>query len=194
MTVRIAVLASGSGTNLQAVLDHLAGLGENAAAGIALVASNRHGARALERARSAGIAAEVFSTADQGEELNTLLRNHAIEMVVLAGYMKHVPPAIVDEYRGRILNVHPALLPDFGGAGMYGIHVHEAVIAARATTTGVTIHLVDNEFDHGPILAQWRIAVHSEDTPESLARRVLKVEHVVYPRVIDMVAALIRES
>ncbi|MEO5590668.1 MAG: phosphoribosylglycinamide formyltransferase [Gemmatimonadaceae bacterium] len=190
MTVRIAVLASGSGTNLQALIDYLAALGQHASAQIILVASNRTGAKALERARSAGIAAEEFSTADRGEALQTMLRSHAIEMVVLAGYMKHLPPSIIESYEGRILNVHPALLPAFGGAGMYGSHVHEAVIAARATTTGVTVHLVDNEFDHGAIVAQWRIPVSDDDTAESLARRVLDVEHVVYPRVVNMVAAL----
>lgn len=191
MTVRIAVLASGGGTNLQALIDYLAGLGDSASARVVLVASNRSSAMALERARSAGIAAEEFNVGDEGAELLALLRSHAIELVVLAGYMKHVPPKVVDEYHGRILNVHPALLPDFGGAGMYGSHVHEAVIAARSTTTGVTIHLVDSEFDRGPVLAQWRIPVYGDDTAASLARRVLELEHVVYPRVVDMVAALL---
>jgi phosphoribosylglycinamide formyltransferase 1 len=100
---------------------------------------------------------------------------------VLAGYLRLVPAAIVRRWEGRMLNVHPALLPAFGGKGMYGRRIHEAVLAARSTVTGVTVHLVDEHFDEGPIVAQWPVPVHPGDTPESLAARVLAAEHRLYP-------------
>ena len=120
----------------------------------------------------------------------TLLSEHAIDLVVLAGYMKRIPPRVVHQYHRRIVNIHPGLLPEFGGAGMYGARVHAAVIASGARTSGVSVHLVDDEFDHGPVVAQWRVKVEEGDTPESLAERILKVEHLVYPRAVEMVAAL----
>jgi len=105
--------------------------------------------------------------------------------VFLAGYLRLVPEAVVARYSRRMLNVHPALLPAFGGKGMYGIHVHRAVLDSGARITGVTVHLVDEEYDRGDILAQWPVPVHVGDTPEALARRVLGVEHRLYPRVAD---------
>jgi folate-dependent phosphoribosylglycinamide formyltransferase PurN len=104
--------------------------------------------------------------------------------------MKRVPPSVVKQFQGRIVNVHPGLLPEFGGAGMYGARVHQAVLSSGARTTGVTVHLVDDEFDHGPVVAQWRIKVNEGDTPESLAARVLSVEHLIYPRAVEMIASL----
>lgn len=190
MTVRIAVLASGRGSNLQALIDHFARLGESSPATIALVASNRSSAPALERGRARGISAEYFDTNDDGSALAELLERYEIELVVLAGYMKHVPPLVISRWQGRMLNVHPGLLPEFGGAGMYGARVHAAVIERGSRVTGVSVHLVDEEFDHGPVIAQWRIAVRPDDTAESLAARVLEVEHIVYPRAVEMVATL----
>ncbi len=189
MAARIAVLASGGGTNLQAIIDYYAGIG-NPACGIVLVASNRAQAGALERARAAGIPAEVFDSTDDGTTLGTLLRRWSVDLVVLAGYLKHIPAPIIRDYRGRIINIHPGLLPDFGGPGMYGARVHAAVLASGATTTGLTIHFVDDEYDRGPVIAQWRVRVKIDDTAESLAGRVLSAEHIVYPRVVDIVAAL----
>jgi formyltetrahydrofolate-dependent phosphoribosylglycinamide formyltransferase len=189
MAARIAVLASGGGTNLQAIIDYYAGIGDPAGS-IVLVASNRAQAGALKRARAAGIPAEVFDATDDGTSLGTLLRRRSVGLVVLAGYLKHIPVSIIRDYRGRIINIHPGLLPDFGGPGMYGARVHAAVLASGATTTGLTIHFVDDEYDHGPVIAQWRVRVKIDDTAESLARRVLSAEHIVYPRVVDMVAAL----
>ncbi len=189
MAARIAVLASGEGTNLQAIIDYYAGTG-NPAGSIVLAASNRAQAGALDRARTAGIPAEVFDATDDGTALGTLLRRWSVELVVLAGYLKHIPASIIRDYRGRIINLHPGLLPDFGGLGMYGARVHAAVLASGATTTGLTIHFVDDEYDHGTVIAQWRVRVKVDDTAESLARRVLAAEHIVYPRVVDMVAAL----
>jgi formyltetrahydrofolate-dependent phosphoribosylglycinamide formyltransferase len=189
MNPRIAVLASGGGTNLQAIIDHFASL-EKPSGTIALVASNKANAGALERARAAEIPAAVFETTDDGAALHELLHRHAIDLVVLAGYLKQIPHSIIEEYHGRIINVHPGLLPDFGGPGMYGERVHAAVLASGATTTGLTVHFVDDEYDHGPVIAQWRVRVKIDDTPDSLAHRVLAAEHIVYPRVVEMVAAL----
>jgi len=190
MTVRIAVLASGRGTNLQALIDHFSHLGAQSPATIELVASNKENAPALDRARNASIAAESFTATDEGSELLELLARYRIELVVLAGYMKRIPPSVVSEFHGRIVNVHPGLLPEFGGAGMYGAKVHQAVIASGARTTGVTVHFVDDEFDHGPVVAQWRIKVNDDDTPETLAERVLDIEHAIYPRAVEMIASL----
>jgi formyltetrahydrofolate-dependent phosphoribosylglycinamide formyltransferase len=189
MAARIAVLASGGGTNLQAIIDHFASIA-NPAGTIVLVASNRDKSGALERARAAGIPTEVFDATDDGTALLALLENVSADLVVLAGYLKHIPQNVIREYHGRIINIHPGLLPDFGGPGMYGSRVHAAVLASGATTTGLTIHFVDDEYDHGPVVAQWRVRVKIDDTAESLAERVLSAEHIVYPRVVDMVAAL----
>ncbi|HYN82640.1 MAG TPA: phosphoribosylglycinamide formyltransferase [Gemmatimonadaceae bacterium] len=189
MAARIAVLASGGGTNLQAILDHFASI-PNPAGTIVLVASNREKSRALERARAAGIPFEVFDATDDGAALLALLHEAAADLIVLAGYLKHIPEDVIRRYHGRIINIHPGLLPDFGGPGMYGSRVHAAVLASGATSTGLTIHFVDDEYDHGPVIAQWRVRVKIDDTAESLAERVLSAEHIVYPRVVDMVAAL----
>jgi phosphoribosylglycinamide formyltransferase/phosphoribosylglycinamide formyltransferase-1 len=189
MTVAVGVLASGRGSNLQALIDYFAD-SPRSSVEIRLVASNRQNAQALERARAASIPARAFNAGDEGEELMSLLEEHGIDLLVLAGYMKRIPPRVVSAYHGRIVNVHPGLLPEFGGEGMYGSRVHEAVIASGAKTTGVTVHLVDDEFDHGPVVAQWRIAVLEKDTAESLAERVLEVEHLIYPRAVEMIAAL----
>lgn len=190
MAVRIAVLASGGGTNLQALIDYLAVRRDTTAGRIELVASNLGESGALGRARDAGIAAEVFDASDDGSSLLDLLGRHAVDLLVLAGYLKRIPPSVVRQYRGRIVNIHPGLLPEFGGPGMYGSRVHAAVIASRAAVTGVTVHLVDDEFDHGPVVAQWKVAVRSDDTAQSLAERVLEVEHIVYPRMVEMIASL----
>jgi formyltetrahydrofolate-dependent phosphoribosylglycinamide formyltransferase len=189
MAARIAVLASGGGTNLQAIIDHLASIA-NPAGAIVLVASNREKCGALDRARNAGIVTEVFDATDDGTALLDLLENAKIDLVVLAGYLKYIPENVIRKYHGRIINVHPGLLPDFGGPGMYGSRVHAAVLASGATSTGLTVHFVDDEYDHGPVIAQWRVRVKIDDTAESLAERVLSAEHVVYPRIVDMVAAL----
>ena len=125
-----------------------------------------------------------------GPSSSRLLQKFRVDLVVLAGYLKRIPPKVINEYAGRIINIHPALLPAFGGEGMYGARVHEAVIAAGVEETGVTVHLVDDEYDRGPIIAQWRMPVDKSDDAESLAARVLNVEHAVYPRIVEMVAIL----
>ncbi len=187
---RIAVLASGRGSNLDALQRYLGALGSSAAATIALVVCDRDAAGALALADALGVDARVASPApDHAERLGALLSEFDIDLVVLAGYIRLVPDAIVRDYRGRILNVHPALLPAFGGRGMYGARVHQAVLDAGARVSGVTVHFVDPVYDHGAIIAQWPVPVVDGDTAESLAARVLRVEHLLYPRVVQAVAA-----
>jgi len=190
MPSRLAVLASGRGSNLQAIIDHFDSLARERTAKVVLVASNRADSPALIRAATASIDIAHFNSADDGSELLALLKSFRIDLVVLAGYLKRIQPKVIHEYAGRIINIHPALLPAFGGEGMYGARVHEAVIATGARESGVTVHLVDDEYDRGPIVAQWRVPVSPLDTSESLAARVLAVEHTVYPRVVEMVAIL----
>ncbi|HYW31329.1 MAG TPA: phosphoribosylglycinamide formyltransferase [Gemmatimonas sp.] len=187
--MRIAVLASGGGSNLQALLDHLATLGATAPGQVVWVGASRADAGALARASAAGIASNVVTDFDVGDDLLADLAAARADMVVLAGYLKRVPPAIVRAFHGCMLNVHPALLPAFGGAGMYGERVHAAVIASGARVTGVTVHFVNEEFDSGAIVAQWPVPVLEGDTPLVLAARVLRAEHALYPRCIAAVAA-----
>lgn len=191
MTARIAVLASGSGTNLQAILDYLGTRGGQRAADVVLVASDRPASGAMERARHAGIPVAMLKTTrtpDACEPL-ALMRTHHVDFIALAGYLRLIPADVIAEYPSHILNVHPALLPSFGGPGMYGERVHRAVLAAGARVSGATVHYVDEEYDQGTVLAQWPVPVLADDSIVTLAARVLKVEHVLYPRVIDAVAS-----
>ena len=188
MNPRLAVLASGGGTNLQAIIDYYAAL-EKPSGTIALVASNKASAGALDRARTAEIPAEVFDSNDDGSSLHEVLHRYKIDLVILAGYLKQVPPSIIEDYHGRIINIHPGLLPDFGGPGMYGSRVHRAVLDAGVRVTGVTAHFVDSVYDRGRIITQWPVPVFASDDAGTLASRVLRVEHLVYPRVVDAVAA-----
>lgn len=189
----IAVLASGSGTNFQALLDRFRSGGDESARVVRLVAS-RPGAGALERARAAGVPTRVLGPPDrpreeQAKELLAVLEEAGTALIVLAGYLRMVPAAVVRAYRGRIVNIHPALLPAFGGQGMYGRRVHEAVIEAGVRVSGVTVHFVDEVYDRGAIIAQWPVPVLQGDDAASLAGRVLEVEHRVLP---DVVSALAR--
>jgi phosphoribosylglycinamide formyltransferase 1 len=186
MTMRIAVAVSGRGSNLEALLQ---ALGPGATARVVLVLSNRADAGAISRAAAGGVPSVVLRTpADAAEWLDQLAR-HAVDLVVLAGYLKLVPAEVIERYRGRILNIHPALLPAFGGPGMYGRHVHEAVLASGASETGATVHLVDEEYDRGAVLVQARVPVLPGDTPERLAARVLEVEHRLLPAAVLAAAA-----
>jgi len=186
--MNIAVFASGRGSNFQAILQAIDdGL---LPARVTLLVSNNSNAGALELARSRNIPAihlsqkQFSSEVAYGDRLLELLARHGVDLIALAGYMKRVPAIVIERYRNKILNIHPALLPAFGGSGMYGIHVHEAVLAAGVKITGATVHLVDEEYDKGPIVAQKAVEVSSDDTPESLAARVLAVEHEIYPKVL----------
>jgi phosphoribosylglycinamide formyltransferase-1 len=186
MTMRVAVAVSGRGSNLEALLRALP---PGAPAEVVLVVSNRADAAGLERARECGIPAEVLADPADATDWLRRFETRNVELVVLAGYIQLVPAGVVTRYRGRILNVHPALLPAFGGKGMYGRRVHEAVLASGARESGATVHLVDEVYDRGPILAQARVAVLPDDTPERLAARVLEVEHRLLPAAVLAAAA-----
>ena len=186
---RIAVLASGSGSNLDAILDYLAALGARRSGDVVLVASDRAGAGSLGKASSRGIGIAHIADPGDGAAIGRVLDDHDAELIALAGYLRLVPTDVTRRFRGRILNVHPALLPAFGGAGMYGRRAHRAVLDSGATVSGVTTHFVDDAYDRGPIIAQWPVPVSASDTPETLAARVLRVEHILYPRVVNAVAA-----
>jgi formyltetrahydrofolate-dependent phosphoribosylglycinamide formyltransferase len=186
MTMRVAVAVSGRGSNLEALLQ---ALGPGAAARVVVVLSNRADAGALARAAAHGVPAAVLRTPSDPAEWLDLLARHGVDLIVLAGYLKLVPAGVIDRYRGRIVNIHPALLPAFGGPGMYGRHVHEAVLASGASESGATAHLVDEVYDRGAVLAQARVPVLPGDTPERLAARVLEVEHRLLPAVVLAAAA-----
>jgi len=186
---QVAVFISGGGSNLQSLIDACkAGI---LSAKIALVVSSTSKAFGLERAAKASIPGLTMrpkkdETGEQYEKrMLELLEEHRIDYIALAGYLKLLPIGVVRRYRRRIVNIHPALLPKFGGRGMYGHHVHEAVLAAGEKESGPTVHLVDEIYDHGRILEQIRVPVEPDDTPDSLAARVLKMEHRLYPRVLQ---------
>ncbi len=181
MSYRVAVCVSGRGSNLAALIE---GLRDEPDAEVALVLSNRATAGGLEKARAAGIPAEVFDDPADPTEWITRCGRRDVDLIVLAGYLKLVPAQVVSRYRGRMLNIHPALLPLHGGQGMYGRRVHEAVLASGARETGATVHLVDEAYDRGAVLAQSRVAVLTGDTPETLAARVLATEHALLPAVV----------
>lgn len=184
--MRLAVCVSGRGSNLVALLEALAGSAE---AEVVLVLSNKADAPALDRARERGIPAEAFGNFRDAAEWLERLARHQVDLVVLAGYLKLVPAGVISAYRGRILNIHPALLPDFGGPGMYGHHVHEAVVRSGVPFSGATVHLVDEEYDRGEILGQARVPVLPGDTAATLAARVLGAEHRLLPAVVLAAAA-----
>ena len=192
--IPLAVLCSGSGTNLQAILDSLDALGEARPAEVVLVASDRADSPALERAKRRGIATAIIERPDDGASLVALLESHRARLVALAGYLKLVPSAVTCRWRGAIVNVHPALLPRFGGAGMYGRRVHEAVLAAGERESGATVHYVDEAYDRGAILAQERVPVEPGDTADTLAARVLAAEHRLYPRTLITLARSLTPS
>src|SRR5688572_13093475 len=191
MKARIAVLASGGGTNLQAILDYLAARGDDRSGDVVLVASDRPDAGALDRARRQGIGNAVLRSTrvPDGCDPVEVLRQHRVDFIALAGYLRLLPGEVLADYPSRVVNIHPALLPAFGGPGMYGERVHRAVLQSGAMVSGATVHYVDAEYDHGDILAQWPVPVLADDSVHTLATRVLKVEHVLYPRVVEAVAS-----
>lgn len=189
---RIAVLVSGGGSNLQALLDAGA-QGRLPSGELALVLSDRAGAYALERARVARLPAVCLprrgrEAADWERELLGLLREHRIDLLVLAGFLSILGPMVIQAYPGRILNVHPSLIPAFCGRGYYGLRVHEAALARGVKLTGATVHLVNEEPDGGPILLQQAVKVLPGDTPQSLQRRVMEqAEWQLLPLAVERV-------
>ena len=188
----IGVIASHGGTNLQAIIDACANGSLHAE--IRLVISNNSRAFALERARRARIPTAHLSSATHpnpdalDNAITQAMREHGVQIIALAGYMKKLGPRTLSEYENRILNIHPSLLPKFGGPGMYGHKVHAAVLAVGETESGATVHLVTAEYDQGPILAQAKVPVHPNDTPQTLAARILPHEHHLYPQTLQSLA------
>lgn len=185
---QLVFFASGSGTNFQSVIDAINEGKINAT--ITGLIVNKPGTGAADRAKKNGIPVEIlapssFETSEAYESvlLNTL-KHWQPDLIVLAGYMLKIPERIIEVYPEQIINIHPSLLPKFGGKGFYGLKVHQAVLEAGETETGCSVHLVDEKYDQGPILAQRKVAVKENDTPETLAKRVLKHEHELLPEVI----------
>lgn len=183
----VAVFASGGGSNLTALMDYMAAA-PTAAARVALVVSNRPDAGALARAAAAGIPTTTLRDPGDGPAIEALLDRHEIDLVVLAGYLRLIPESVVRSRPGAIVNVHPALLPHHGGAGMHGRRVHEAVLRAGDARSGATVHFVDAAYDRGAPIAWAEVAVEPDDTPDTLAARVLAAEHFLLPRVVDAIA------
>jgi phosphoribosylglycinamide formyltransferase-1 len=191
--LRLGFFASHGGSNMQAIID--ACKDGRLDAKPCVVISNNSASTALDRAKREGIPYYHLSgkAHPEPEELDKAildtLERHEVNLVILAGYMKLLGPQTVSRYTGRILNIHPALLPRFGGKGMYGKAVHEAVLAAGERVTGVTVHLADEEYDHGPIVAQCEVPVLEDDTADSLAQRVLKREHQHFVETLRRISA-----
>lgn len=192
MKTRIAIFASGNGTNAETIMRHFSAVGAARQAGkaeVVLVVTNRREAGVVERAERLNIEC-VYLPRDAwsgGSEVLSLLRSREIDFIVLAGFLLLLPRAVVEAYPRRIVNIHPALLPKFGGRGMYGMNVHEAVIEAGETESGITIHFVDEAYDHGEVIAQYRCPVLPGDTPGMLAARIQTLEYAWYPEVIEKI-------
>ncbi len=188
--IKIGVLVSGNGTNLQSILDATTRGGILNMAQVAIVISNRPEAYALKRAKDAGVEtlfldSKIFGSREEYYDMICQeLEKRDIDLLCLAGFLLKLEGSIFKKFSDRILNIHPALLPKFGGKGMYGHFVHEAVLNAEEKESGASVHMVDEEFDHGPVLLQRKVPVLPGDTPEILAERILKEEHVLYPEAI----------
>ncbi len=187
--MNLGFLASHNGSNMQAIINACRS-GRLTARPVVVISNNRDSG-ALERARKENIPWFHLSgrthpdAEDLDREIVDVLLNYDVKLVILAGYMKKIGPVTLATFPGHILNIHPGLLPEYGGQGMYGQRVHEAVLAAGARVTGVTVHVVDGIYDNGPILAQRKITVKKSDTADTLAKRVLAVEHELYVETID---------
>ena len=190
--LKIGVLASGGGSNLQSIIDNC--IEGNINGDVVVVISNNSKAKALERAANHGIDGLHISSFTEGTQekadkrICTEMASRGVDLIVLAGYMKSVSSELLDSYEGRIINIHPALLPKFGGTGMYGMRVHEAVVASGEKESGPSVHYVDSKYDHGSIIAQIKVPVYPDDTPEILQKRVLVEEHKLLPKVIQKIA------
>jgi phosphoribosylglycinamide formyltransferase-1 len=190
--MNVAVFASGGGSNFQALIDRV-GSGDLHCT-LALCVGNNSTAFAFERARKHGIPTKHIGPSHfpneraYAEALLAVLAEHKIEIIALAGYMKKIPRSVIAAFPNRIINIHPGLLPAFGGKGLYGEKVHQAVLDCGAKISGITIHFVDEEYDHGPIIFQETVRVLDSDDSHALAERVLKLEHASYWRVLEAIA------
>ena len=189
---KLAVLVSGGGSNLQSIIDQTKNGILKDIAEVVIVISNNPSAYGLERAKKENIKAVALDYKNMDkknydEQLYKLIKESGADLICLAGYLKKVPDIIVKEYKSRILNIHPALLPKFGGKGMYGHFVHEAVVKAKEKKSGPTVHYVDENYDTGSIILQKEVPVCETDTPEDVAKRVLVQEHIIFPQAIKKV-------
>ena len=185
MSINIAIFASGNGSNAENILKHFEGKEETAK--VKIVLCNHAEAYVLERAKKYGVPTLVFSKKEmvETEKVEEALKAYGIDFIVLSGFMLKIPEKLVRAYPNRIVNIHPALLPKYGGKGMYGDHVHEAVIAAGEKERGRTIHYANEHYDSGDIIFQAKCAVEAGDTAETLAQRVHQLEYAHFPRVIE---------
>jgi phosphoribosylglycinamide formyltransferase-1 len=183
--IKLAVFVSHGGSNFQALVD--ACKARILDAEILLLICNNPKAYVIERAKAAKIKTYLIKNRDLDQECEILeiLENLQIDFLILAGYMKKIPLKIIEAFPNKILNIHPSLLPKFGGKGMYGLHVHQAVIDAKEVESGVTIHLVTGDYDQGKILAQEVVKVDILDTAETLQAKILKIEHLLYPKTVN---------
>jgi len=185
---QIAIFASGAGSNAEKIIDYFR---HHADITISLIVCNKPGAGVLDIAHKAGIPTLLIEkeTFFRGSAYLDELKEKGIGFIVLAGFLWKIPAALVKAYPGRIINIHPALLPGYGGKGMYGRFVHEAVVKAKETETGITIHYVDEFYDHGQVIFQEKVAVTPDDTPETVAQKVHQLEHEHFPKIIERVIA-----
>ncbi len=186
-TIRIALFASGSGTNVKNITNYFNG---KTTAKPVCVLCNKPDAFVLERAKRLNLDSLTFNRADfnDGKKIMEYLHKNEIDLIVLAGFLWLVPEYLIKEYPNRIVNIHPALLPKFGGKGMYGMHVHEAVKQSGETETGITIHLIDGNYDKGNTVFQAKVQVSPSDSPDDIANKVHKLEYEYYPKVIEELA------
>lgn len=191
MSKNIAILASGNGTNAENIIRYFRNSGT---VNVGLVLSNRKTAFVLERARSLNVPFAYMEKAEwtDGEAVLSLLKDKHIDFVVLAGFLARVPDCILHAYPNKIINIHPSLLPKFGGKGMYGDRVHQAVVAAGETETGITIHYLNEHFDEGETIVQYKCPVLPQDTAEDVAKKVHALEYEYYPQVIARLLSEIR--
>jgi phosphoribosylglycinamide formyltransferase-1 len=182
--IRLALFASGTGSNALNIIDHFAG---HRQIEVGFVLTNKADAPVVEKTQLRGVETIILNNdlVSQAEILLTVCREHEVDYIILAGYLRLVPSEFIEHYDERIINIHPSLLPKFGGKGMYGSRVHEAVLAGGEMESGISIHYVDSEFDEGRVIAQFSCEVDSNDTIETLSVKISQLEHAYFPKVIE---------
>lgn len=184
MIKNVAIFASGEGTNAQTIIDYFR---NSSRVKVALVVSNRASANVLNRARENGIPTLIIERTGfyESDRVIQELKNQGIDFIVLAGFLWMIPESLVKAFPNKIVNIHPALLPKFGGKGMFGMHVHNAVIQAKEKVSGISIHFVNEKYDEGKLIRQFACEVAKDETPESLAQKIQQLEHAHFPKVIE---------
>ena len=181
---KVAIFASGSGSNAQSIIEYF---NKKESIDVSFIISNKSDAFVVKRAKKLGVKCFVFNIESFKNNLGILeiLTKHKVDWIVLAGFLLKVPEYIIEKYENRILNIHPALLPKYGGKGMYGVHVHRSVLQNKETESGISIHLVNKNYDEGKIIFQAKCKVFKKDTVELLSKRIHQLEHLHYPKVIE---------